>query len=149
MKIQRNSGTSVSPYRVMWFPVHDMTAHALMWYSSAATKTLFMLSLGSWIVTSSYPTAGLLDCPKSFIHPSIFPRQKLMFITQRNTAQKPYRIPGDAVTPRLQLTEQENVSLKQVYHSLWAVENRNSWPCLHTNAVSFLGQKPGILRVSG
>lgn len=74
---------------------------------------------------------------------------QLMFIIQRNTAQTPCGLPGDAVTPRLWLKEQTNGSLKQEHHPLRAAENRDSWPCLQTNALSFLGQEPGILRASG
>lgn len=72
-----------------------------------------------------------------------------VFIIQRNSAQTPRGFLGDAVTPRLWLREQANGSPKQAQHPHRAAENRDSWPCLHTNALSFLGQEPGILRASG
>lgn len=125
-----------------------------LWDSSAAPQTLL---LQAWVEFLHHsPASCLLDCPKSHFWALISPisacfpaDSQLVFIIQRNTAQTPRGFPGDAVTPRLWLSEQANGSLKQAHHPLRAAESRDSWPCLQTNALSFLGQEPGILRASG
>lgn len=97
----------------------------VMWHSSAAPQTLL---LQPWVVTS-HPWqlfAGL--CPKSHfwaLPPPIsacFPAEsQLMLISLRNSAQTPRGFPGDAVTPKLWLSEQANGSLKQAHHPPRAV----------------------------
>lgn len=114
------------------------------------------LPLQAWVVTSPPDSCFAGLCPKSHLWALIspisacFPADSwLVFIIQRNSAQTPRGFPGDAVTPRLGLREQAKGSVKQANHPFRAAENRDSWPCLQTNALSFLGQEPGILRASG
>lgn len=121
-----------------------------LWHSSLLT-----FPLQPWAVTS--PPCQLLAglCPKSHFwalispHFCPFPSWQLINVYHpKEYCTNPSWILWRCCHTQA-LSEQANGSLKQAHHPLRAADNRDSWPCLQTNALSFLGQEPGILRASG